>query len=85
MPLNPHRQNIDKLFGEFIAPEKKAKEKRFQGVPVSSLQAIGGGGGVGSVNNMKLNQDRNKLLEDIKNNTAGSTDGSGNFVGPPLG
>lgn len=80
------QQDFDKLFGEDFQKAGKVKEKGFKGVPVSSLQAIGGGGGIGSISNLlKLDTDRNMFLMQIAENTANNNDGSGNSNGSQLG
>lgn len=71
------------MFGKFIKPEKA---KRFQGVPVSSLQAIGGGGAVGGVSRaIGMDMRRNTLLETIAENTSNNNDGAGDSNGSKLG
>ena len=68
-----------------FAEEVKKGSSGFQGVPVDSLQAIGGGGrGVASSNTM-MNKQRNTLLQQIAENTASTTDGAGNSNGSTLG
>ncbi len=79
-------KDFEELFGGDFAKAGKVKEKGFKGVPVSSLQAIGGGGGVGSISNLlKLDTDRNLFLMQIAENTANNNDGSGNSNGAQLG
>jgi len=71
------------IFGKFIKPQK---EKGFQGVPVSSLQSIGGGGAVGGVNRVVgMDIKRNTLLEQIVKNTSENNDGAGDSTGARLG
>ena len=71
------------LFGEFVSPQK---ESSFQGVPVSSLQAIGGGGNVGGVSKaVGMDIARNDWLKQIAENTNNNNNGAGDSAGPPLG
>jgi len=77
-------KDVDKFLGK--SPVfKDDKEARFRGVPVSSLQAIGGGGGVSGISNAMLNKERNMFLKQIAENTANNNDGSGQSNGPALG
>ena len=79
-------KSFEELFGDIDKPGKTEKKAGFKGVPVSSLQAIGGGGGVGSISNLlKLDTDRNNFLMQIAENTANNNDGSGNSNGAQLG
>lgn len=72
-------------FGQFI-PGAVKKQDKFQGVPVSSLQSIGGGGGVGGISTaMVMDRQRNTFLQQIAENTAGNKDGAGDSTGARLG